>query len=235
MSNVESPCLLLAVVDRNKHKRLEEILNEKHVRFQFLANAMGTAHSRILDVLGLSGTEKTIGLCILHRNKAQRAMISIMERMEMIRPGNGIVFTVPLTGTSKNVVQALESENRKYAERQVSHMEQAEINNEIKYGLVVAIVNNGFSENVMKAARESGVRGGTVLHVRQAAIEEASKFFGISLQPDKEMVLMIVGDVHKIELMQSINKVCGMRTDAHGMVISLPIDNCAGLTPVESY
>ena len=114
-------------------------------------------------------------------------------------------------------------------------MEHIEAHKELKHELVIAIVDNGYSEEVMEVARAEGVRGGTVLHARQAAVKEASKFFGISLQPDKEMILIIVGEAHKIELMRSISKALGMRSGAHGLVISLPIDSCAGLTPIESY
>ena len=114
-------------------------------------------------------------------------------------------------------------------------MEHIETRGKSKHELVIAVVNNGHSDEVMEVARASGVRGGTVLHARQTAIKEASKFFGISLQPDKEMIFIIVEETQKIELMQSISKAFGMRTDAHGVVISVPIESCAGLTPVESY
>ena len=35
-----------------------------------------------------------------------------------------------------------------------------------KYSLIIAIVNTGFTDLVMDAARESGAPGGTVLHGR---------------------------------------------------------------------
>ena len=233
MTNSESPCLLVAIVDRNKHMQLEEVLNDKHVFFQFLGNAMGTARSEVLNVLGLSGTEKSIAVCIMHHYKAHRALRSVMERMEMVHPGHGIAFTIPLTGACKNIVGAIEAENQRYIDRKVGLMEQTETQCEAKYGLIIAVVNNGFSEDVMNVAREGGVRGGTILHVRQAALEEASKFFGIAIQPDKEMVMMIADDEHKAELMRSINKACGMLTDAHGLLLSLPVESCVGLVPIE--
>ena len=233
MSSVESPRLLIAVVDRCKHTQLEDILREKQVSFQYLVNAIGTARSEILNVLGLSEREKTIGLCIAHRCKARRVMDSIVERMEMMRPGHGIIFTVPLSGVSKCIVRAFETENKKYAERQENHMEHTETHGKLKHELVIAIVNNGYSEEVMDVARAAGVRGGTVLHARQAAIEEASKFFGISLQPDKEIILIIAEEAHKVELMRSIGKTFGMLTSARGFVVSVPIESCAGLTPID--
>ena len=41
-----------------------------------------------------------------------------------------------------------------------------------KYELIVSIVNAGFSEAVMEAAKEAGARGGTVIHGRGTANKE---------------------------------------------------------------
>ena len=58
--------------------------------------------------------------------------------------------------------------------------------------MIVCIVNNGFSEAVMDAAKAAGARGGTVINARGTADKEAEKFFNISIQPEKEMVLILV-------------------------------------------
>ena len=60
------------------------------------------------------------------------------------------------------------------------------------YEMIVCVVNSGFSDNVMSAAREYGAKGGTVLTARGTANQEAETFFGISIQPEKEVVLILV-------------------------------------------
>ena len=45
-----------------------------------------------------------------------------------------------------------------------------------KYEMILAIVNAGFSETVMEAAKEVGARGGTVIHARGTANKEAEQF-----------------------------------------------------------
>ena len=52
-----------------------------------------------------------------------------------------------------------------------------------KFELVVCIVNAGFSQNVMAAARKAGARGGTILRGRGSANPEAEEFFGLTIQP----------------------------------------------------
>ena len=74
------------------------------------------------------------------------------------------------------------------------------------YELIVCIVNNGFSETVMDVARAAGAGGGTVMHARGTANKDAEKFFGISVQPEKEMVFIIVSKDVKDGVLHAIYK-----------------------------
>ncbi len=228
------PKLLAAIVDRSERSRLEKILQEKHVRFQFMLNAMGTASSEMLQTLGLSGTEKTLCVCIAPEHKANLLFTSVMERMELTQSGNGIVFIIPVSGIGATLLGAFSKEQQKEGgmdmmehENEATHLETA--HHEIRFELVVAVVDQGFSENVMEAAHHAGARGGTILNARRTGLEEAVKFFGISLQSEKEMVCILIPKSQKKELMQAISKACGMKTDAHGIVLSLPVESCAGI------
>ena len=58
--------------------------------------------------------------------------------------------------------------------------------------LIICIVNNGFSDTVMDAAKDAGARGGTVLNARGTANKEAESFFHIAIQPEKEVVMILV-------------------------------------------
>lgn len=97
-------------------------------------------------------------------------------------------------------------------------MEQAN-----KYELVVCIINAGYSETVMAAARAAGARGGTIVRARGSANPEAEEFFNISIQPDKEVVLILVKSDIKDEVLKSVYKNCGLSTEGLGIVFSLPV------------
>ena len=56
---------------------------------------------------------------------------------------------------------------------------------------ILAIVNNGFSEVAMDAAKACGAKGGTILHGRGTISKDAEKFFNISIQPEKEIVMIL--------------------------------------------
>ena len=47
------------------------------------------------------------------------------------------------------------------------------MNNEILYELIIAIVNRGFADDVMSAAKSAGATGGTIMNARGTGKEEA--------------------------------------------------------------
>ena len=94
---------------------------------------------------------------------------------------------------------------------------------EKKHELVVCIVNAGYSQNVMEAARSAGARGGSIVRGRGSANPEAEEFFNISVQPDKEVVLILVPADIKDAVMRAVYKNAGLSTEGVGIVFSLPV------------
>ncbi len=101
---------------------------------------------------------------------------------------------------------------------------------EIKCSLIVVVVNKGFSEPVMDAARENGATGGTILTGRGTGGEKAKQFFKISIQEEKEVVLILVKEEKRAEIMRAISKGVGLDTPGQGIVFSLPVEESLGLT-----
>lgn len=100
---------------------------------------------------------------------------------------------------------------------------------EFTHALICCIVNTGFSDVVMEAAREVGAQGGTVIHARGTASKEAESFFHISIQPDKEIVLIVVPDGIKDDILHALYQKAGLQTAGQGIAFSLPIDQAVGL------
>lgn len=101
---------------------------------------------------------------------------------------------------------------------------------ETKYEAVFCIVNAGFSDDVMTAARRAGAGGGTVLIGRGAAPREAEERFGITIQPEKELVMILVGEDIKDRVLRSIYDSVGLGSAGQGIAFSLPIEKAVGLS-----
>lgn len=102
--------------------------------------------------------------------------------------------------------------------------------NEETYEALFCIVNAGFSDAVMDAAREFGARGGTIIHARGTASAEAETMFGITIQPEKEIVMILVPASIKDSILHALYQEVGLHTPGQGIAFSLPVDAVVGLS-----
>lgn len=100
----------------------------------------------------------------------------------------------------------------------------------MNHELIICIVNTGFTDVVMDAAREKGARGGTVIHGRGTANKEAEEFFHISIQPDKELVMILVTTDIKEAVLHAIYQSAGLQTAGQGIAFALPVTNVVGIS-----
>ena len=92
-----------------------------------------------------------------------------------------------------------------------------------------AVVNSGFTETVMNAAREAGANGGTIIHGRGAGSLLAQKKYGIAITPEKEIVIILVKKSIADKVMNAVYTAAGVSTPAAGIVFSLPAERVIGL------
>ena len=101
--------------------------------------------------------------------------------------------------------------------------------NKIEYELIVCIVNEGSSDTVMDVAKAAGATGGTVLRARGTANKDAEQFFKITIDPQKEMVMILTPIKLKEAIMHALYTKAGLDAPGQGITFSLPVDNVAGL------
>ena len=100
-----------------------------------------------------------------------------------------------------------------------------------EHEVIWCIVNAGFSDDVMNAAREYGARGGTVIRARGTANQEAERLFNIAIQPDKEIVMILVESSIKKDILHALYQKVGLNTPGQGIAFSLPVESVVGLAP----
>ncbi|MBE6580846.1 MAG: P-II family nitrogen regulator [Ruminococcaceae bacterium] len=98
-----------------------------------------------------------------------------------------------------------------------------------EHELILCIVNVGFSDAVMEAARACGAGGGTVINARGTANKEAETFFKITIQPEKEAVMILVPAAIKDSVLRALYEKVGLQTPGQGIALALPVDGVVGL------
>ncbi len=97
------------------------------------------------------------------------------------------------------------------------------------YEMIFAIVNTGYSEEVMEAVKACGATGGTIINARGTANPEAEKFFGISISTEKEILMIIVNRDIKNDVLKAIYEKVGLSSLGQGIAFSVPVDETVGI------
>ena len=217
-----TPARLLFLISSAKiGQKAEKLLEEKGVPVQYHVLGRGTASGELRDILGLGEIEKSVIITMLSKPRADKMIIKLKNNLYLGTPNTGIAFTVPLTAASASVARYLAEEETDKTERN----EKMENN----YSMIMAFVNSGYSEEVMAAAKPVGAGGGTVFHSRRVDNKDSVHLFGISVQEEREIVLIIAENDKKKDIMKAIMEKCGSESKANGSVISLPVDSLEGI------
>ncbi|MDL2318635.1 P-II family nitrogen regulator [Eubacteriales bacterium OttesenSCG-928-A19] len=221
--------LLITIVDRDRGQIAVDLLLKEGVLFHRIVLGRGTAQTEILDLLGIGETAKDIIFSVMPEEKTRRVMNRLRNTLQFDNPGHGIAFTVPITSVAgMKTLRELGGYTEVDPKAEESAKKEKKMDAK-QYELIIAIVNNGYADDVMDAARPAGARGGTVVHARGAGIQEAEKFFGITIQPEKEMVLILSRHEEKRAIMEAICHKAGITTEGHGVVFSLPAFDVMGV------
>jgi len=162
---------------------------------------------------------------------AEPLMEEMSDMFLLRKRGTGVAFTIPLSGIAANIIKVLNDDAK---ERVKSHMKKMEMEAEKMKGetaltLIITIMNQGYSEDLMEAAKAAGATGGTVIHARRAGDHDYLSFLGVSIQEEQEMVFIIARREEKKDIMKAINHEFSLRSEAQGITISVPVDSAVGL------
>lgn len=95
--------------------------------------------------------------------------------------------------------------------------------------LIVTIVRKGWGSTVLEASVDAGARGGTVLGGRGAGINEKEKIFGMSIEPEKEIVFTLVPSPRADAILDAIVKAADLNDVGRGIAFVLPVEKVVGV------
>lgn len=215
---------VITVIDREKTKQMLDIHDEIGLKLVLTNMAKGTATEEQLKHYDLESREKAVVSTFAGREEAEQLMKAAKKKMYIDIPGNGIMLSVPL----KSVGGGKALEYLTNADIPTEGMPEMKFDNE----LIIVILNEGYSDAVMDAARSAGAGGGTVLHAKGTG-SNMRKFLGVSIAEEKDMIYILSPSLKKSAIMDAINKRTGRDTDAGAICFSLPVSEVAGLRQFE--
>lgn len=101
--------------------------------------------------------------------------------------------------------------------------------------LIVTIVRKGWGSTVLEASVKAGAQGGTVIFGRGAGVNEQEKIFGMSIEPEKEIVLTLTYSDRSDRILDAIVAAAELNTTGKGIAFILPVDKVVGVAHFMTY
>ena len=136
----------------------------------------------------------------------------------------GIALSVPMTAVSHFLASALAVPAGSIAEGGAHHM-----SNDKEYSLILVTVNQGGTDRLMQTACAAGATGGTVIRGRWVGAQRLEQFHGVSLQDEKEAVLIACARDKRNDIMEAITQNHGAHTGEQALLCALPVDRLVKL------
>ncbi|PWL43502.1 MAG: transcriptional regulator [Clostridiaceae bacterium] len=211
---------VIAITDHDRGEAMNALYRAAGLRGILSMPGRGTATSEHLAIYGLDATEKYVISAVGNRSEVEGLIKSAKRKLFIDIPGNGVMLTVPLKSVAGGKTLAYLTDEQKTGGAPRMDFE---------HELIIVILNEGYSDFVMDAARAAGAGGGTVLHAKGTGGTRGEKFFSVSLADEKDMIYIIAHKDEKAAIMRSINEQAGPGSKAGAICFSLPISSVAGL------
>ena len=174
-------------------------------------------------MLGIGSSEKCVIFSLMTMDDGSNILKKIEKEMSLKTIGVGLSFTVPIS--SIDSMTNLKKLVANFDEQKEGDGYSMETENE----LIVMIINRGYTEDVMKIAREGGATGGTVVHARGTGDESSERFFGTLIGAEKEMIFVVTKSEIGKQIMKLVKEKAGTNTKYGAVTFAVPVCEVAGL------
>lgn len=220
--------IFLLITRIEDEKKIGKIFDYLRIPIYYQCRGKGTADSEFLNICGLQGTGRLITISVLSKPLIKE-IFSIMSRgLFLERKGRGIAVAIPVTGMQDMVQKILENRDSYKLSKQEGEFCEM-VHNKTAYSMIFVAANYGYSEEIIQTARKAGAKGGTVIKGRRQGSESVMRFLGVTSQEEQEFTIIIVPQNQRTEVMVEISRSCGLKTPAHGIVLSIPVEEILGM------
>ncbi len=99
----------------------------------------------------------------------------------------------------------------------------------MSFSLFIAMVKNNKTDRVVDAAKKAGATGATIVPAHGAGGREAKTFFGLVLEEQTDIVLMLLEECWIDPVLEAVRTAGEFHKPGTGIAFILPVDRVAGL------
>ena len=99
----------------------------------------------------------------------------------------------------------------------------------MQFKLIIAMTKTGETDQAIDAAKAAGGTGATIIPARGTGIREAMTFFGLSLETQTDVVLMVVEESLVEPVLVAIDESGRLKEPGGGIALVLDLERVVGL------
>ena len=200
--------LLVSEVPHNKAELISDAAVKAGSFGGTVCMARRISASNIVAALGLGGTTLDLVYILVENSSKDKIQKAIIEAACNEKSGFGIMYSIDAGSLIKN---------------KMSYGGELKMN-EYSHELISVILNKGYADDAMAAARKAGAGGGTVINARGTAREDDEKFFGMHIVPEKEMLLIVVDSSKKDAVLKAVQELKCLNEPGSGIAFSTGVN-----------
>ncbi|MDE5879369.1 MAG: hypothetical protein K2G99_05030, partial [Desulfovibrio sp.] len=222
--------LLIMVVRHGAGDRAVRVVRGAGARGGTILPGRGCAASRLLQLLCLADTEKDL-VFVLAPGADMAAMVgAVRTSPELCRKSPGIGIVLDVSAVVRSAWQGAAPGAGAAFFAKTAHpggaaMDQEAGQKPAGHELIFAIVNAGYADDLMAAARGAGAGGGTILKARGTATEADASFFGITIVPEKEVLLVLAPHEAAPAIFEAVRTAPCLTEPGSGIIFSVPAED----------
>ena len=220
--------LLVGIIGKEDEARFTAAINRCCTAVNFSGVGHGTARSSYMSYFGFNDIEKRVVFSIIP-GALERQILSAIDRdLRLYLVGKGVAFTAPLSGISSIVEEAvLSSPDRQ--DSQSAKNSNTKKEKETMHELVIAVVNQKYTDAAIDAARAAGATGATLFHTKSINNAKIEERMGTPLPEQTDSIFFLTTEEFKVKIMEAIRDVAGLKTEGGAILFSMPVDEIIGI------
>lgn len=220
--------LLVGIIGKDDEMRFTAAVNKCCTAANFSGIGHGTARTSYMSYFGFNDIEKRVVFSIIPEPLERTVLTTVGQDLKLYLVGKGIAFTCPLSGISNIVEDAVLSSSER-TDAQASKNSTGKKEKETMHELVIAVVNQKYTDAAIDAARAAGATGATLFHTKSINNAKVEQRMGTPLPEQTDSIFFLTTEEFKIKIMEAVRDVAGLKTEGGAILFSLPVDEIVGI------
>lgn len=99
----------------------------------------------------------------------------------------------------------------------------------MRFKMILSSVKPDITDDIVDAAKEAGATGATIIPARGTGIREAKTFFGLSLEAQTDIIVLLVEEHLVMKILDAIKEAGKFHKPGTGIAFVVPVEHVVGL------